>query len=306
MKILVTGATGFIGSHLVSALVRQGKYSVSIIRRRGSNDAFPSDVDGQVKKYSLDEKDNSSIIKIVENDSPDIVIHLASLFLSSHTSDQIEPLIQSNITFSSKLLDAMVDHGIKYFINTGTLWEHYTNEADYNPVNLYAATKRAFEDVLQYYTRAYDLKACTLKFFDTYGPHDRRKKLFNVLKSGLDGKETLQFSPGEQELDLLYVDDAVNAYIKTIDYLKKKKERGHDIFFIGSGKSVRLKDVVATFEEIYDQKLKINWGGRPYRDREIMTAKADIKKAQDVLGWTPKVSLKEGLITMYQQEVEND
>lgn len=117
---------------------------------------------------------------MVENINPDIVIHIASLTSVTHDYSTIENLLRSNIEFPTKLLEAMEVAGVKKFINTGTTWQNY-NSADYEPVNLYAATKQAFEDILKYYIFAKGFSSITLRLFDTYGPNDTRKNLYHYL-----------------------------------------------------------------------------------------------------------------------------
>jgi len=301
MRILITGATGFLGSNLVKSLVKESQYEIVVIKRLTSDISVLNSVLGYISVYDLD-KTNNTIYDIISQERPEIVVHMASLFLSNHNLEQINPLIESNIIFPTKLLDAMAVHGVKRFLNTGTSWEHFNCSKEYNPVCLYAATKKAFEDILQFYIKSYGIMSVTLKLFDTYGPNDPRPKLFYFLKRCLVDEHPVEFSPGEQTLDLLYIDDVVTAYEKALRYLAKKESPENDIFFIGSGEERQLKDVVGIFEEVVEKKLNINWGSRPYRQREVMKAKADIRLAEERLGWQPRVFLREGIEKMLKEE----
>jgi len=301
MRILVTGATGYIGSNLVKSLVKENKYEIAVVKRPKSDISVLNSVSGYISVYDLD-KTSDAIYVIISHEKPKIVVHLASLFLSNHNQKQISPLIESNITFPTKLLDAMATYGVRRFLNTGTSWEYFNGSRDYDPVCLYAGTKRAFEDILKFYIQSASIKSVTLKLFDTYGPNDPRPKLFYFLKKCLVDEQPIDFSPGEQTLDLLHIDDVVSAYEKALIYLAKKESQEHNIFFIGLGKERRLKDVVGIFEEIIGKKLNINWGGRPYRQREVMRAQADISQAKEKLGWHPHISLREGIRKMLKEE----
>ena len=137
---LVTGATGFVGSYLVKRLVQEGWQTHIICRTDSSIPAFV-EFDDVIKHFYDGATD--SIIQIVADAKPDVVFHLASLFLSQHETKDVDALIQSNILFGTQLLDAMRVNNVRNLINTGTSWQHYNNE-DYNPVCLYAATKQAF------------------------------------------------------------------------------------------------------------------------------------------------------------------
>ena len=103
-------------------------------------------------------------------------------------------------------------------MNTGSYSQHYGGRA-YSPVSLYAATKQAFQDILQFYCEVRGLRAVTLELPDTYGPDDKRPKLFSLLDRVARSGETLQMSPGEQLLDLLHVDDVVHGYEVAADGL---------------------------------------------------------------------------------------
>jgi nucleoside-diphosphate-sugar epimerase len=206
---LVTGATGFIGSHLARRLVKDG-WAVHAVVRSSSKRDLIHDIEHAIHFHIYDGTIDS-MQGILAESRPDTIFHLASLFLSQHQPRDITALIQSNITFGTHLVEAAVVNGCFQFINTGTSWQHYENE-DYNPVNLYAATKQAFEDILKYYVEAHGVKVITLKLFDTYGPDDPRPKLMNLLKRAAETGETLEMSPGEQLIDLVHVDDVVEAF----------------------------------------------------------------------------------------------
>jgi nucleoside-diphosphate-sugar epimerase len=137
---------------------------------------------------------SSTMDEIVKRSNPDVVFHLASLFLSQHRPENVEPLIQSNLLFSTQLVEAMVNNGCKLLVNTGTSWQHF-EDAHYSPVNLYAATKQAFEVILDYYVEAKGLALISLALFDTYGPGDPRPKLFSLLRKPRNRRSRWQCLP---------------------------------------------------------------------------------------------------------------
>jgi nucleoside-diphosphate-sugar epimerase len=144
----------------------------------------------------------------------------------------------------------------------------------------------------------------TIQISDTYGLCDRRQKLFNLLKKACVSQASLDMSKGEQYLDLVYIDDVVDAYLKTIEYLLQKDDNSHEIFQIGTGKPKKLKDVVYLFQKIAGKKITVNFGGRPYRKREMMYTKANIGKAKKVLGWRPKISLNRGINILIKENYD--
>jgi len=288
-KALITGATGFVGSNLARGLLCAG-WQVDIIVRPSSNLKLLEEISEQLNVYEYACEINT-LIDVMAQSKPDIVFHVASLFLSDHRSDQVDTLIQSNILFGAQLLEAMSIVGVHNIVNTSTSWEHYENK-DYSPVNLYAATKKAFQDVLQYYVEAKGFKVVTLKLFDTYGPNDPRPKLINLLIRASRTGEPLSISPGDQKINLTYIDDVVSAYITAAKRLSTGIVDGIEEFGVFSDNTVSIKDFVTIFSNAVDAKLIIHWGGRGYRNREVMTP---WNAANRLPSWIATVDLPEGI-----------
>jgi nucleoside-diphosphate-sugar epimerase len=290
VKVLVTGGTGFVGSHLLRALVRQN-FQVSVLVRKGSavvySDLSPPFVDSQLYDGTI-----RSLERALRESKPDVVIHLASLYITEHSAQDISNLISSNITLSTDLVEAMVNFGVRRFINTGTSWQHYRN-LDYCPVNLYAATKQAFESILSFYTDARGLEVISLKLFDTYGPFDKRQKLFSHLRRAASTEDGIEMSAGEQLIDLVYIDDVVSAYLIALDQFRD--QGGSRSYAITSGNLVSLRKLVEIYEGTTGHRLNISWGSRPYRSREVMMP---WQGGPLLPTWTPKIDLVEGIRRM--------
>ena len=131
--------------------------------------------------------------------------------------------------------------------------------------------------------------------YNTYGPYDKRNNFFALLKNCLLKQKKIELTPGEQLIDLLYIEDLVEAYLKAIQYLLKKKGNEHEKIFIGSGKAVKLKEVVNLYKKISGKNIPVVFGAIPYRRREVMFAQADIQDAAKKLKWKPKFSLQKGV-----------
>lgn len=288
MKILVTGATGFIGQNLVKVLLDKN-YEVHCIVRADSN---TSNISQKVTVFKYDEN-IGSLIEYFNKQNFDGVIHLASLFLASHTQDDISNLISSNVKFGVELLEASKQSNTKWLINTGTFWQNYENE-DYNPVNLYAATKEAFESVAKYYTQTSNLIFTTIKLNDTFGANDTRNKIFNLWNKIAKSGEILEMSAGEQIIDISYIDDVVLAYEVLITHLNsnQKEDFKNKTFAVSSNERMSLKELSKVFEEATNTKLNIKWGVRPYREREVMNP---WKNGKVVPNWEPKYTLKQAI-----------
>ena len=286
-KAFVTGATGFVGSHLVRALL-EADWEVSVVVRPSSNLDVLAGIRDEITVYEYS-GEIQSLMDAISICKPDVVIHVASLFLSEHQPEQIHALIESNILFGNHLLEAMVASDVKNFINTSTSWEHYENK-DYSPVNLYAATKRAFQDIMQFYIEAKGIQAITLKLFDTYGTNDTRPKLMNLLKRIAETGEVLSMSPGEQQIDLVHIDDVVQAYLIAAQRLLDEKVMKHEIYGVATGAPINLKELVGIIEKKTGKTLNIDWGARAYREREVMTPYQGDEK---LLGWVPRKTLSQ-------------
>lgn len=288
MKIFVTGATGFIGKHLVMALHMEG-HDVTISLREGESSPF---ID-EIKAFYFNESAIKSNIVFFKEERFDGLIHLASLYLTSHKPEDVKQLIESNIRFGSIILDCACKAKIKWFINTGTSWQNYQN-ANYSPVNLYAATKQAFEDIAKYYIETNQITFCTLKLFDTYGPGDTRPKIFNLWKQIAETGEALDMSPGEQIIDVSFIDDIVSAFVILANLLDNNtlSITNGTTFTVNAAKRYKLKELATIFESVVGTQMNIRWGEKPYRDREVMVP---VDSVNPVPGWSPTYSIIEGL-----------
>ncbi|MDN4066520.1 NAD(P)-dependent oxidoreductase [Paenibacillus vini] len=288
-KALVTGATGFIGSNLVAKLLEDG-WQVSIIVRKESNLDHLVGTKSRIKIFSYDGT-VERMLEIMSTAEPDIVFHLASLFLAEHKAEDINSLFQSNILFGTHLLEAMVKNDVKMLINTGTSWQHFENY-DYNPVCLYAATKQAYEDILAYYVNAKEIKAITLKLFDTYGSKDPRPKLLAFLKKMRYSNDILEMSGGDQIINLVHINDVIKAYLMGAERLLNNLVTDTETYAVSSDEVVSLKQLVKIIETFDGENLPIKWGARAYRNREVMTPWS---KGIRLPGWEAEITLRDGL-----------
>ena len=290
MKVFLTGATGFIGSQLVKRLLVDN-HEVAILVRQHSDLSVLHDA---LPKISVHIHDGSylSLYAALAQAQPDVVFHVASLFLAQHKPEDVTRLIESNLGMPTQLLEAMQQLGLRRLINTGTSWQHF-EAAAYNPVNLYAATKQAFEDLLAYYVSAHGFRAITLKLFDTYGPGDTRAKLFSLLRKTARSGVKLRMSPGEQLLDLVYIDDVLDAYLLAMHRLPSIGAA--ECYAVSNPERLSLKDLVQVYGAVVGKDLQIEWGGLPYRPRETMQP---CTHQPHLPGWQPHITLQQGIARM--------
>ena len=297
MNILITGATGFIGSNLLKKLI-QSNHNLFCTLRENEDNPYG---ENKVKSITLHSDNINDPIKFFEDNKIEGVIHLAAYVLSGNQEPKdIEILVNSNIKFGTILLEVATQANVKWFINTGTYWQNY-NSLDYSPVNLYAATKQAFENIAKFYYETNNIMFCTLRLFDTFGKNDTRNKIFNLWDKISKSGEVLDMSCGEQIMDFSYIDDIVDAYILLTDYLHNDSElvKKGDVFYLQSSERYSLKELSKIFEKVTSTKLNINWGGKPYKDREVMEP---ILSNKIIPGFKHKITLKKGIYKMFKEK----
>ncbi len=267
--LLITGASGFIGRHLCYSLLRE-KIPFICLTRDSNNEFFksnsistiPANLDAPLMVHQINKAQVSGIV------------HLATYFVAEHRCADINQLLDTNIKFGCQLLEIAKTLDISWFLNTGTFWQHYDGD-QYNPVNLYAATKQAFEDIARYYAITHELRFCTLKLCDTYGPGDTRRKIFNLWESIAKTGEVLEMSPGNQLVDIVHVDTVVEAFLKLIKMLESEAfcKKNMETYYVSSGEEITLRDLANKYQEANNVTLNIKWGAKPYRKREVMKPK---------------------------------
>ncbi len=280
MKFIITGTSGYIGSELCCFLRNKG-HAIFEVNRNLDQDV-----------YSV-----KSLSKIIWSEEPDIIIHLAAMFLVEHESDDIEKLIRSNITIGTNLLEAMRLSSCKKIITAGTSWEYY-NSNNFLPVNLYAATKYAFQNIAKYYFEAHDISILNLILYDTYGGFDKRKKLIPYVMKCVYENLSLNMSIGTQKIFLTHIQDICLAFERAATIINSENKKLNLRFSIRGQKSIEIKEIVkiiAGFNHNYS--AQISFGAIKERKREIFepTVRNDI-----LPGWHPSISLLEGLKMTYK------
>lgn len=283
-SVLVTGGTGFIGTQLVRRLVADG-HDVHLLARAGG-----SGPDGI--HVIEDAGTTSELADRLAGLDVSACFHLATRFVAEHGGSDVEDLLDSNVVFGTRVAEALAARRGVTFVNTGTAWQH-VDGSPYRSTSLYAATKQALQDVLSYYATVGRLRVVHLKLFDTYGPSDRRPKLVNVLLDAARTGATVEMSPGEQLIDLLHVDDAVDAFLHAWR-AASEEERS---FAAPSGDARTVRSLVATVAQVTDRRVDVVFGARPYRETEMFTP---WHVAPRPPGWAPAIPLEDGLAEVWR------
>ena len=301
MRIIVTGSTGFIGGHLTGHLLRSGN-DVGVVLRKNSRFEHSDFPQGNSLVKLICDGSTDSLISSFRNFQPEAVVHVASFFVAEHKSDQIIDLVTSNILLGTQILEAMALSNCSKLVNIGTSWQHFLQEK-YNPVCLYAATKQAFEDIARFYVEAKNISITTLKLFDTFGPNDKRQKILPYLLDPKNAnKDKVDMSPGDQMIDLVYIDDVVTAILSALERLKDERDKGATEYTVSSGHPIKLRDLVAIIARFTGNKSEFNWGAKAYRAREVMVPWSGGKT---IPGWNAHVTIEDGLKRILDGDVHN-
>lgn len=299
-RALVSGATGFVGRGVASHLVTRG-WEVHALCRPASHERVPAGATSWVLR-----SEGENLPEILAGARPEVVLHLASQVLVDHRPEQAPELVRSNLEFGVRLVEAMLAVGCTRLVDTGTSWQHY-QDAEYRPVNLYAATKQAFQDLLRYYTEATALRAWTLELGDTYGPGDSRRKILPLLLRVCREGTPLDLRPGRQRLDLVHVADVARAYeLAARALLAPETESAPPPnppsrwrrYAVRSGRSHSLREIVALLEVLRGAPLPVTWGGRSYREREVFEPWSH---GEVLPGWEPERELEEELASLLRE-----
>jgi CDP-paratose synthetase len=197
-------------------------------------------------------------------------------------------LIYSNILSQSLFLNqAVKNNNLIGYISFGSKWE-YDQVGNYYPLNFYASTKNAVDQIYKFFANRYKITIVSLKLFDTYGKNDKRKKIINLLLEFYKKKKILNISPGEQTLDYVNIIDICNLISIICLDIKNKKIKGFNKYSISSKKPIKLKNLIKILNKNLNNKLKVNIAGKKYRKNEAMISSA---KYFNYPGWKPRKDL---------------
>lgn len=277
-QILMTGGTGFLGSHLVNKLAEENQI---IVLKRSFSKTWRIDNKKNIKYYDIDKIDIENVFK--ENDI-DIIIHTATKY--GRNDEEIEELIESNYLYPLKILKLAKKYGVNTFINTDTVLPKY--------ISIYSLTKNHFTDWLKYYSK--ELKIFNLKLEHMYGEKDSNNKFITyIIQELLENKQKIDLTEGTQERNFIYIGDVVNAYEKVIKR-EKEFENGYYEYEIGTDENITIKDLVKKIKMLTkNEKTVLNFGAKKYRQNELMKSSSDFTKFKNEFNWEAKIDIEEGL-----------
>lgn len=294
-RVLITGANGFLGSHILERLL-EFNADLYIILRESSDLWRIEDYLGSVNVYYADIRDLDDVSNCIRKIKPEIIFHMAAYGVD-FSKNNIYEAINTNILGTVNLLYAVGKIGCEKFINTGTSMQYgnkvglIDENSNYTPNNIYGSTKAASTILAHQIANEMDVDITTIIPFGIFGEKEGSHKLFTqVILSILHHKE-VRLTPCFQQRDYCYVENIVNGFIMAANTDKTRDM----ILNIGSGITFPLRYYIELIVKEMNMEAKINYGALEYRKNDLWNPRVSVDKIKKVLGWHPEISLEEGI-----------
>lgn len=297
--ILITGATGFIGSNLTRTLIKDKQNEVHILIREKSNLWRIKDIlsEQNLTKYYVDLLNYEKLEKTISKIKPHFIIHTA-VYGGLPKEKDIKKIRDTNLIGTINLLEASKNIEYKYFINTGSSSEYGSKKLPMNEKDLlepnteYGVMKSAATLYCNNFAKIYKKPIVTLRLFSVYGYFEEKNRLFPyIIYNCLTNNEIFLGNPRVAR-DFVFIEDVVDAYI-TI--LNSDKIYYGEVFNVGTGKQQNIQDVAETILKTTGKNLRINYSEQKLRSFDTYTWVADISKINNAFGWFPKNSFLQGI-----------
>lgn len=299
-KALVTGGAGFIGSNIVEKLVERDVEVIVLDSLYLGEESNLSEVEDEVKFIQGSVTDLEAVQDAVKD--CDTVFHLAARSSSPMHKENAAEGARVNVEGFINTVEAAENEGVEKIVyaSTSSMYgsvkpPHKIDDGEY-PTNLYTASKMSRELYAKAYSEQTEIQFTGLRFFSVYGPHEKGKgKYANVLTQFLwkmlEDEQPVIWGEGDQERDLVYVEDVARANIKAAQRIE---EADGEVFNVGTGTPQTFNQVVDELNEALGKEIEAERIENP-RDNYVMEHRADISRTKEVLGWEPQYSFQEGL-----------
>jgi UDP-glucuronate 4-epimerase len=303
MRVLVTGAAGFIGMHCAARLLERGDEVIGV---DNLSDYYPVElkqdrlkrlVHARFRFHRIDLADAAPLRELFRAEKPDAVLHLAAQAGVRYSLEHPETYVQSNLVGFANVLDGCrhdpprhlvyASSSSVYGTNTKLPWSEDDNVD--HPISLYAATKKANELMAHTYSHVHGLATPGLRYFTVYGPWGRPDMSAMIFaRAILEDRPLAVFNHGDMQRDFTYVDDIVEGTLRVLD-----KPARYALYNIGNHQPVRLLDYIATLERVLGKKARLEM--KPIQPGDVKATYADTRKLQAAVGFAPSTPLESGL-----------
>lgn len=304
MYYLITGGAGFIGSHVVDRLLKDGKKVICL-------DNFDNFYDPAIKRRNISEAIKNPDFKLIEGDIRDLKL-LKDIFSSHKISHVFHPAARAgvrpsiadplfyedvNIKGTMNMLEMAKGFKVENFVFASSSSVYGENkkvpfsESDNvdKPISPYAATKKACEEICFTYHHLYNISITCLRFFTVYGPRQRPEMAIHKFTRLIDeGKKIPMFGDGSTKRDYTYIDDIIDGVMKGLD-----KRHGFEIFNLGESETTELRKLISLIEKNLGKKAQID--EQPNQPGDVSITYADIEKAKMMLGYSPCTKIENGV-----------
>lgn len=293
LRILLTGATGFLGSHVAWYLLACNCHVAALIRPQ-SNLWRIADILPGLHVIRGDLADLSNVADEINAFAPEVTVHLAWYGVGNRYRN--DPQQVTNLHASLSLLEIVRSAGCRSWVGMGSQAEYgiyndpISEQMPANPVTVYGVTKLCTCLLTQRLCDLYDMRFVWLRLFSPYGPADSPGWLIPYVILTLLHGERPSLTAGEQRWDYLFVEDAAEAI-----YRVAINPDAHGVFNLGSGEAHTVRSIVERIRALIDPDLPVGFGEVPYRPDQIMHLQADISRLREATGWSPRVGLEDGL-----------
>lgn len=298
-RVIITGATGFVGANLARRLLQEG-HQVHLLVRPGYNPWRIEAIRKEVRLQEADFGDLPALTGIVGNIRPEWIFHLAVHGAYPWQTDT-QRIIGTNILGTINLVEACLKTGFEALVNTGSSSEYGfkdhapKEEEGLEPNSLYAVTKASATLYCQYISKSRGVHLPTLRLYSVYGPYEEPTRLMpQMILRGLEGGLPPLVNPLVAR-DYVYVEDVIDAYILAAS--RPNQERGA-IYNIGTGVQTALSQVVEVARRVMAIKVEPQWGSMPNRSWDTNIWVADNRKSRRQLGWQPGYTFEKGFSLM--------
>ena len=305
---LITGAAGFIGSHLADKLLNEGNKVIVVDNfcdfynpEIKENNVKHNLSNPNYKLYRADIRDRNELAKVFNENKIDVVIHLAAMAGVRPSIDNPIYYQEVNCVGTQNILEEMKLHNIKKLVMASSS-SVYGNckEVPFKEnmivdfaISPYAATKKANEVMTHVYHKLFDFNVIMLRFFTVFGPRQRPDLAINKFTRLMLNDEPIpMFGDGTTSRDYTYIDDIVDGIIKSCNYVENNKDV-YEILNLGNSSPVSLKEMINTIAEVLNKTPNIQ--ELPMQPGDVERTFADISKAKKLIGYNPKTSFQEGI-----------
>ena len=292
--VLLTGATGFIGSHLLEELLKLSYRPVLI--KRSTSDTWR--IDQWLDRCDWYDIDKVSLGEVFGKHKIDAVAHLATKY--NRNNQSVSELIRANIMFGVDLINECVKNNVKLFINTDSFYTQ--DKSGPGELDQYILSKKQFAEWLEQYSN--DIGIINLKLHHVYGERDSKDKFVPWLTSEILNNKQIELTHGRQQRDFVYVRDVVSAYLNFLQ--KTEIEKGFSQHLVCTGLKTTLKNFCSTLNDeirkATGQSAELCFGAKKYRPNELMDITNNNASLKS-LGWTPRFSLEAGIREMLKSEL---